>query len=337
MSSNPDQIPKSLSTNIPHSGEYVSPDALPIQEGLSAPDTAYAGFEELPPRAEERPAFDQGRAAVRDSHLAPSTPEKKKNKLGIWLAASLGGAAVIAASTIISVNAITGNGVLKNPADNNNLPPTGPEPVASAPVSPGAVAPTPTFEAPSKPVAVTPEVITNYEDLVAGAKITKGEFTTWDSIRTEFANQFTDMMNFQPSEAQLDASKDLVSEKSGLVGPEALAEQYRKAFSPLFRSGGELPNILESKGFDTFKKWYQTRNEENPYKVTMAYNTETKLYEITDNVNLNSLPDDANGTTYNITGDIKLSNIEAGQTIDDAYFQMPGNSPITKVGTIPNQ
>lgn len=336
MSSNPDQIPKSLSTNIPHSGEYVSPDALPIQEGLSAPDTAYEGFEELPPRPEERPAFDQGRAAVRDSHVAPSDPEKK-NSRGIKVAIAAGAATVAAALGAwgFSVGA-GGNGLIQNPNANNTPPPT-PDTINSAPVTPGAIAPTPTFEAPAKSVAVTPEAIANYEELVAGAKITKGEYTTWDSIRTEFANQFTDMMNFQPSKAQLDASKDLVSEKSGLVGPEALAEQYRKAFSPLFRSGGELPNILEAKGFDTFKKWYQTRNEENPYKVTMAYNTETKLYEITDNVNLNSLPDDANGTTYNITGDIKLSNIEAGQTIDDAYFQMPGNSPITKVGTIPNQ
>lgn len=337
MSFNSEQFPnEDITTKSPHAGGSEVPDDVreqPVREYRDTPLREMAG--KLTPPNDFNEGFVY--APLTKAELALQSPEKKKNKLAIFLAAGLGGAAVIAASTIMSVNAITGNGLIKNPADNNNLPPTSPEPVASAPVTPGEVTPTPTFEAPAKPVAVTPEAIANYDELVDGAKITKGEFATWDSIRTEFANQFTDMMNFQPSEAQLEASKDLVSEKSGLVGPEALAEQYRKAFSPLFRSGGELPNILEAKGFDTFKKWYQTRNEENPYKVTMAYNTETKLYEITDNVNLNSLPDDPNGTTYNITGDIKLSNFESGQTIDDAYYQMPGNSPITKVGTIPNQ
>jgi hypothetical protein len=113
---------------------------------------------------------------------------------------------------------------------------------------------------------------------------------------------------------------------------------YRSAFDDVFIGGGSFRNTLHSFGMETFKKWYQTRNEEFPYEINMARDADNNIV-FTDNSYKNSMPDDPNATVYGIPADPSLINPNPGVNKDETkwVWKFPGNAPLVKVDTIPNK
>lgn len=203
MTANPEQFPKSSESNIPHGHEPVSPDAQRIQPGISAPDTVQAGFNNLPPRIDERVAFDQGTAAVRDSF---ESKEKKKWSMGKKLGAGV--AALLAAGGIAyGVNAgATANGFIKQPA---------PRPTAEGPAVPGAGTPpvetAPATSGETDPAIQAPEIAAVEDQIFYGEN---GEKMTYE----------------QKAESLTLSTKEFPSGRDGMVGffqrAEQMVEEY---------------------------------------------------------------------------------------------------------------
>jgi hypothetical protein len=280
MSSNPEQIPKSSESNVPHSGEYVSPNALPIEEGIPAPDTAYAGFDELPPQDHERSAIDQGKAAVRDSHATEAKPDKKKlvNR-GLMIAGGVGATAV--AGLLVATSIFMGNAKEGSNNNANTLPPA-PETTNSAP---GIPVPAPEITNIASNATSTPErtqgavvikffdetgAATSKEELSDSVKLSINKYVDPVAAQAGFFEEMETMMNHLPSEAEArnnlgyPADKELTKEDYLAAG-----RIYRDAYKVLYTApSGPLYDSMENYAEYVIENHYNTRNEDQPYRVS---------------------------------------------------------------------
>lgn len=332
MSSNPEQIPKSSESNIPHSGEYVSPEAKPIEAGIPAPNTAYEGFDELPPQDHERFAIDQGVTAVRQSHApAPeSAPTKKNNRLKMLLGGVAAGVGVTIASAAVYVNAITSGIGIDNSPD-KNLPPA-PETSNSANPFPGQTGET----------QGTPAIEVKFYD-ENGAEVSKEELS--DSVRLTtdkyadplkaqngFFEKMEQMMNHLPSDKEVrnnlgyDANKELTKEDY-----IAAHKIYRKAYDSLYKSpSGKLYTSMGNYADYVISSHYDTRNEAQPYHV--SFEPATGGYVLMYDNSLENSADDQNGKLKYIVDQTNGPEQSLGSDGKANAWLIPGDARFKKVG-----
>ncbi|MDB5168033.1 MAG: hypothetical protein JWO55_291 [Candidatus Saccharibacteria bacterium] len=342
MSPNPEQIPKSSETEVPvpHSGKLnssmrevpVVPDLPDLTEehvnNTTAADTVYDNFggDETTLSPAEKAEFDQWRqrraekaqtaeatptpefTPADDTPTRESIPVKKKNKLARWALAGLGASLVFAASTAVYVNAITSG--ITNSTD-KDLPPA-PETNNSAAPIPGLTGET-AAPTPDKLRTVTEADIASYQENVESTVFTIGEHGSEPKVLDDFVSAFNKMINYQPSDEELEKSKDLVSPTSGMTGSRAAAEMYRNSFKDMFASEGDFYRMLQATGASNFDKWLQTKEagDENLYTMKFSLDEESRLV-ITSNVNkTSSLPKDPVSTIYTLSPNMKLDNLSA--------------------------
>jgi hypothetical protein len=336
MSPNPEQFSIPDTKNIPTAGE--NPNTAGHLEDIPFDKEPL----ELHYGEDEKQKVDTGQLAQVQTgeYWSPRPParelpiaegEKKKSKRNLFIGLAAATATLLAAGG--AMVGATGNGFVKKPG---TLPEQTPS--ASAPLTPGQT--TPTFESPAQPKGATPEDIASYEKNVASTVLTACEYKGSIPALHALIPVFESMVNYQPSDAELEKSKSLVSSKTGVTGPLAAAEMYRESFSGAFVGGGEFYGILQKIGAENFDKWLRTKElgdaPENRYTMNFELDENNRLV-ITDNVNHNSLTDDPVGTVYTITPEIKLDNLTSENQDPEKRRWRLEDAIVTKYGTVPNQ
>lgn len=330
MSSNPDQIPKSSESNVPHSGEYVSPEAVPIEPGITAPDTVYNGFEELPPRTDERHALDQGKAAVRDSH---EVQPKKKFSLGAKIGA-LAAAAAAAAGIAYGVNVgATGNGFIQKPA---------PLPTAEGPAVPGQTAPA----VPEATAPVTPEQnadAKNFKfytgegdkfqtvaDLKESLKLDVDKYTKPADTIPLVIERMADAANYLPTEKAVRENLNKPTEQLSIDDYMAVYNEYLKAHDVMFNTkGGDLYDTLQEVCKQTaYSHIISVANGEAvPYAVKIELHTNNTGLRISDNSLENGIDDNA----FDYLGNYRLLSSGLNDVVsNNGAWSIAGNMELIK-------
>jgi hypothetical protein len=328
MSSNPEQIPKSSESNIPipHSGEYVSPEAKPIEAGIPAPNTAYEGFDELPPQDHERFAIDQGVTAVRQSHASTpeSAPTKKNNRLKMLLGGVAAGVGVTIASAAVYVNAITSGIGIDNSQDKNRPP--APETSNSANPTPGQTGETQKNTFIETKFYDENGTETTKEELSESVRLTTDKYPDATDAMRGFFDKMEVMMNHFPSEAEVrnnlgyDASKKLT--KEDYLNAAAI---YRKAYDSIYENpNGKLYSEMNRLGASAVGYHYDTMNEAEPYRISIELPKGSELVLVTDNSTRNSVKDDPRTVRFSAYGGDAMER-SIGSNGKQPAWMIPGN------------
>ncbi len=302
--------------DVIHSGKFEGPmrespleGALPIVPGLAAPNTVYEGFANRPPEAHERPAFDQKKADLRDSHTTTATPEKSsKTKRNVILAAG----ATALASGLVAIGAWLGNS--GNGENKNNLPPAPEQTNAGPAIVPGpaetsapAVVET-TAPANSKEFQ-SPELEARYDSIVEAVRVPVDKYPDAESAYAKFSDDLEKWVNLKPSKDDVaqfqDYKSDRQQEFNGSAG--VVIDIDREAYiDTMFADGNGGAFAKEINGFNQMLNgnYDSTYNETAPYNLTYTLVDEPSIsapasnnrlspviatYRLQDNAALNSI------------------------------------------------
>lgn len=273
---------------------------------------------------DEKQKVDTGQLAQVQTgeYRSPRPPAKelpveaeKKSKVGRWVAAGVGAVALLAASTVITVNSITGNGFIKNPNDKENLPPA-PDTTNTAPVTPGQTAPTETkIPVPENRGGLGTDTykffspdgknFQTFEQLSDSITIPVGENADSIEAQTTYYKQMEKMANYFPSEQEVRNNLNIPTGQLTVDDYMDACALYHKAYDKLYDqpSGGLHDFMKELAAKVAFIKLETLNNSEAvPYNVTIDFAKTKPEFTITDNAAQNSI-DDVNpiSGTYELT------------------------------------
>ncbi|HEV7951819.1 MAG TPA: hypothetical protein VGO98_00375 [Candidatus Saccharimonadales bacterium] len=301
--------------DVIHSGNFEGPmregplpGTLPVELGVTAPNTVHEGFGELPPYPHERPIFDQKTAELRDSHATTSSPEQgSKTKRNVILATG----ATALASGLVAIGAWLGNS--GNSDNKNNLPPA-PEQTNAGPAFPGQVET-------SAPAAVetkapsdskefqSPELEARYNSIVEAVRVPVEKYPDAELAYAKFSKNLENWVSLKPSKEDVaqfpDYKSDRQQEFNGSAG--VVIDIDREAYvDTMFANGNGGAFAKEINGFNQILigDYDTTYNEAVPYQLTYtlvdipsisapASNNQLSpviaTYRLLDNANLNSI------------------------------------------------